>query len=111
MSFASSLPRSVACLAQAAQRLGGDEKNKIEPVEGQVADLVRLYQSEWWTKGRRESEVHDMLRHCDLIVAVAEASSGRLVGFARVLTDFVREKNAKNLSITARCAGLLRGYC
>lgn len=24
--------------------------------ESQVADLVRLYQSEWWTRGRKESE-------------------------------------------------------
>ena len=57
--------------------------------DSQVADLVRLYQSEWWTRGRQESEVRLMLQHCDLIVAISEEATGRLVGFARVLTDFV----------------------
>ena len=30
-----------------------------------------------------------MLHHCDVIVAISEPATGRLVGFARVLTDFV----------------------
>jgi GNAT superfamily N-acetyltransferase len=57
--------------------------------ESQIADLLRLYQAEWWTRGRQESEVRTMLRHCDLIVAIAESGNGRLVGFARLLTDYV----------------------
>jgi GNAT superfamily N-acetyltransferase len=57
--------------------------------DDQIADLVLLYQSEWWTNGRQEADVRQMLRHCDLIVAITEAASGRLLGFARVLTDFV----------------------
>ncbi len=57
--------------------------------ESQVDDLMRLYQSEWWTRGRQEAEVRQMLQHCDVIVAISEAATGRLVGFARVLTDFV----------------------
>jgi predicted GNAT family N-acyltransferase len=55
----------------------------------QIQELIRLYQSEWWTKGRTEEDVQQMLRHCDLIVVISETSSGRLVGFARVLTDFI----------------------
>lgn len=55
--------------------------------EQQVHDLVRMYQNEWWTKGRELSQVQQMLRHSDLIVAVCEGE--RLVAFARVLTDFL----------------------
>jgi GNAT superfamily N-acetyltransferase len=57
--------------------------------DGQVTDLVRLYQSEWWSRGRQEADVRRMLQHCDVIVAISDAASGRLLGFARVLTDFV----------------------
>lgn len=55
----------------------------------QADDLIRLYQSEWWTKGRRADDVRRMLEHSDVIVGFAELSSGRLVAFARVITDFV----------------------
>jgi predicted GNAT family N-acyltransferase len=54
----------------------------------QVEDLLRLYQSEWWSRGRQEADVRQMLQHCDEIVAITDTASGRLVGFARVLTDF-----------------------
>ena len=55
--------------------------------EQQVHELVRMYQNEWWTEGRQLSQVQEMLRHPDLIVAVCEGE--RLEAFARVLTDFV----------------------
>jgi ribosomal protein S18 acetylase RimI-like enzyme len=57
--------------------------------EDQVHDLVRLYQSEWWTGGRNEPQIREMLRNGDVIVALSDKQTGRLVGFARVLTDFV----------------------
>lgn len=46
----------------------------------QVHDLVRLYQNEWWTQGRELSQVQEMLRHSDVIVALCEGE--RLVAFA-----------------------------
>jgi predicted GNAT family N-acyltransferase len=55
--------------------------------EQQVHDLLRLYQNEWWSKGRELSQVREVLRHSDLIVAVCDGK--RVVAFARVLTDFV----------------------
>ena len=55
----------------------------------QVADLVDLYQNEWWTKGRRPADVRKMLKHTDVVVAFCDARSRRLVAFARVLTDYV----------------------
>ena len=57
--------------------------------DAQVRDLVRMYQSEWWTVSRTEDDVSRMLEHCDCVFGFAEPSSGRLVAFARVITDFV----------------------
>ena len=62
-----------------------DVKNAL--TERHVHDLVRMYQNEWWTKGRELSQVKEMLRHSDFIVAVCDGE--RLVAFARLLTDFV----------------------
>jgi GNAT superfamily N-acetyltransferase len=55
----------------------------------QVGDLLRLYAGEWWTKDRTPADVERMLASSDLVFAVVESSSGRAVGFARVLTDRV----------------------
>jgi len=57
--------------------------------EAQFADLVRLFQNEWWTRGRTALDTRAMLAHTDLIIAFAERETGRLVAFARVLTDRV----------------------
>ncbi len=57
--------------------------------EPHVHELVALYQNEWWSKGRTLEDVRKMLRHSELVFGVVEASTNRLVGFARVLTDRV----------------------
>jgi GNAT superfamily N-acetyltransferase len=57
--------------------------------EAQVAELCRLYQGEWWTKGRTLEDVRTMLRHCDLVFGVVTRDSPRLLGFARILSDHV----------------------
>lgn len=57
--------------------------------DGHVEDLWRLYQGEWWTRGRELADVRRMLEHSDVVVAFEELPSGRLAAFARVLTDYV----------------------
>jgi predicted GNAT family N-acyltransferase len=57
--------------------------------EEQIEELHRLYQLEWWTKGREREGVRRMLEHSDVIVAFADAATGKLAAFARVLTDYV----------------------
>jgi GNAT superfamily N-acetyltransferase len=52
-----------------------------------VAGLVELYASAWWAAGRTAGDVRRVLGGSDVVVAVAEKASGRLAGFARVLTD------------------------
>jgi len=57
--------------------------------EGQAADLHALYQREWWTRGRTLEQTLEMLRNTDHVLGVCDAKSGRLLAFARVLTDGV----------------------
>ena len=57
--------------------------------DAQARELHALYQEEWWTRGRTLEETRSMLRHTDLLFAICDRGSGRLVAFARVLTDRV----------------------
>ena len=56
--------------------------------ESQLADLCRLYQSEWWTGDRTTEGVRAMLENTSLMIGLVD-QEGRLVAFCRVLTDFV----------------------
>jgi ribosomal protein S18 acetylase RimI-like enzyme len=58
-----------------------------ELTSAQLDDLHRLYQHEWWTKGRSLAQVRSLVEHSDLVVAFCESASRRLIAFARVLTD------------------------
>ncbi|KKD39208.1 MAG: GNAT family N-acetyltransferase [Limnoraphis robusta] len=57
--------------------------------QSQVQDLVQLYQSTWWGKGRTLEEVQKMLQHSDMIIGVSNTDNQKLIGFARVLTDYI----------------------
>ncbi len=71
----------------------GEARVQVQSVsqltQDQVNDLVALYQSEWWTKGRRTEDVRRMLDHSDLLFGCCEPGTEQLVAFARVLTDRV----------------------
>ena len=58
------------------------ERQDIDP-----AQLVRLYLQAPWAAGRSEADVREMLAHTDLALSVWDGP--RLVGFGRVLTDYV----------------------
>lgn len=49
--------------------------------------FFELYTKEWWTQNRSYDDAINMLSHCDLIIACCD-ERGRVVGFARVLTDY-----------------------
>jgi N-acetylglutamate synthase-like GNAT family acetyltransferase len=51
-----------------------------------VLQLLDLYQYAWWTKDRRRADVAKLLRHPQVLLTAWEGR--KLVGFARVLTDF-----------------------
>ncbi len=56
--------------------------------EHQIDDLYTLYRNEWWTKHRTRKEIRTMLRHTDIVIGILN-KKGRVIGFARVLTDRV----------------------
>ncbi|WP_406041735.1 GNAT family N-acetyltransferase [Micromonospora sp. NBC_00898] len=54
-----------------------------------LPDLMNLFASAWWAAGRSASDLNRMLETSDLVFGLVHRPSGRLVGFARVLTDDV----------------------
>ena len=58
------------------------EKKALE-----ASQLLRLFHQAPWAKGRTLEEAREMLRHTD--VALCAWDGDRLVGFGRVLTDFI----------------------
>jgi len=53
----------------------------------QATQLLRLFHQAPWAKDRTLEDAKDMLRHTDLILSAWDGE--HLVGFGRVLTDFV----------------------
>jgi GNAT superfamily N-acetyltransferase len=58
------------------------EKKDLDP-----AKLVRLFQQAPWAKGRTLEDAREMLRHTDVTVMAWDGDV--LIGFGRVLTDYV----------------------
>ncbi|MBW4503453.1 MAG: GNAT family N-acetyltransferase [Scytonema hyalinum WJT4-NPBG1] len=56
--------------------------------ENQISELLELYKSEFWSYKRSREDVVKMLAASDIIVGLVDESE-RLIGFTRVLTDFV----------------------
>lgn len=57
--------------------------------EAQILDLCALYQNTWWAQGRTARDVRRMVANSDIVIGLHDDARDRLVGFARVLTDFV----------------------
>ena len=55
----------------------------------QIEQLWRMYQAEPCGRARRREDVRRLVEHSDLIFAFCDLETGRLLAFARVLTDFV----------------------
>lgn len=49
--------------------------------------LLRLFEQAPWAKGRTVEDAREMLSHTDLVISAWD--DNRLVGFGRVLTDYV----------------------
>ena len=63
--------------------------------ESQVSDLMDLYKNEFWCNKRTREDVVRMLAATDVIIGLVDEGDGvpprklRLIGFTRVMTDFV----------------------
>jgi hypothetical protein len=44
--------------------------------DSQIIDLYNLYQSEWWTKGRKLEDVRKMVDHSDEVIAFSDPETG-----------------------------------
>jgi GNAT superfamily N-acetyltransferase len=62
-----------------------DIREALEPER--LPQLMDLYASEWWTASRTASDVARTIAASDLVFALIDRPTDRLVGFARVLTD------------------------
>ena len=58
--------------------------------EDQQSQLLNLYRKEWWSKNRTPEDVNIILQHSSLLFAYIQEESARLIGFARVLSDFYK---------------------
>lgn len=77
--------------------------------DAQVAELLALYRNEWWSRNRQEAEVRRMLEGTDVIVGLCEGgragAPGRLVAFARVVTDLVYRATIYDVIVSADYRG------
>lgn len=56
--------------------------------EQQISELTELYRKEFWSQNRIQQDVAKMLVASDIVIGLVDECD-RLVGFTRVLTDFV----------------------
>jgi GNAT superfamily N-acetyltransferase len=66
-----------------------DVRIKDHADEQQLGDLVELFGSAWWMANRTIEETQRILLESDVVVALVDSSHDRIVGFCRVLTDYV----------------------
>lgn len=57
--------------------------------ENHLLEIHRLFQKEWWTQSRDLKEIKDLIENSGVVLGVISEETGELVGFARVITDFL----------------------
>ncbi len=55
----------------------------------QIEDLYGLYQLSWWGNEREIPDIKIMLENSDINLGICEKESQKLVGFTRILTDYI----------------------
>lgn len=67
-----------------------DEFTIVEQLnEAQIEQLFSLIQQQWWGGKRSFDDVKLMAQNTSLMIGLVETHSGKLIGYCRVLTDFV----------------------
>lgn len=66
-----------------------------------VAELRALLDAQWWCRGRSADQVRRMLAASDAVAAVVERGTGRLVGFARALSDGLFRAHVYDVAVAA----------
>ena len=55
----------------------------------QIEDLCELYKLAWWSHDRQPPDIKIMLDNSDINLEICFSQIPRLVGFTRVLTDYI----------------------
>jgi len=76
--------------------------NKLN--KSQINNLHKLYKLEWWTKDRSKKEIKKMLKHTDIILGIVNKKE-KLIGFARVLSDYVFKAEIYDVIIDKKYRG------
>jgi GNAT superfamily N-acetyltransferase len=63
-------------------------ESEVQP--SRIPELTDLMRTAWWMSDRTAAEVARLLEHSDLVTALTHRPTDRLVGFARVLTDYTQ---------------------
>jgi predicted N-acetyltransferase YhbS len=73
--------------------------------ERQIEELHALIQQQWWGGRRSLDDVKLMAANTSLMLGLVEVSSGRIVGFCRVLTDFAFLATIYDVIVTEELKG------
>jgi ribosomal protein S18 acetylase RimI-like enzyme len=85
-------------LKSAKETLSFSDRKDID-----LSQLIHLYRQAPWAKGRTVDQARQMLSHTDLTVSVWDGD--RLVGFGRVLTDYVFRASIWDIIVEKRYQG------
>jgi ribosomal protein S18 acetylase RimI-like enzyme len=73
--------------------------------ESQIIELVTLYKQEGWTKDRKLEDIKRMINHCKIIGLINEETN-KLVGFTRILTDYIYRATIYDVIVLKEYQGL-----
>ncbi len=73
--------------------------------ESRFGDLMAIYSQGWWTARRTREQVRRMLAESDVVFGVVDTERDRLVGFARILTDFVFRAHVQDVIVLEEYRG------
>ncbi|WP_405065677.1 GNAT family N-acetyltransferase [Kribbella sp. NBC_01510] len=78
----------------------------VEPAR--LPDLLHLFATAWWMSDRTLDETVRILAESDLVLTLQDQDTDRLVGFARILTDYAHVALVLDVVVAAehRGAGL-----
>ncbi len=57
--------------------------------EIEINNLLNLYKETWWGKDRTKDEIRKMFLNSDFTFSIVNIKTHQLIGFARLLTDYV----------------------
>lgn len=76
--------------------------------EEQIVNLLKMYKGETWTQNREIDGINKMLDKC-WIIAIIDSNNGKLIAFARVLSDFIYRAFIYDVIVAKEYRGLKFG--